>query len=331
MLHRSSLLLISALLFLLPPYTGTHDAPLVSVPGAQYLFGLSASPVGRTILLFSARQVPEGEASYGIATLVRLEAPTPVARQLRIPESQDDFTLPVWTSAGDKAYFLTTKGLYAMSVSTMRPKILVRGALAGLALSPDNTKLAFWDLSPEEEFHYDLQIFDLTTGKTIQKWSLETLYSADRYGFEIAFLPTGQSILARTYDTEGRTPLKKFPIAGGVVETISEDCTGLVASDDAIYFVTAGETTRALMRISADGRKASEVLKDFPYGGLQASSSRRWIVARDLGARELAILDSHSGKLTNLGRQCQAATVLANGDVIVAARGSLYSPVEGCR
>src|SRR6266581_3431339 len=181
MCHRMSRLIsLGCILFLLSGYARGQDAPLASVPGARYLFGLSAAPAGKTILLFSSGQVPEGEVSFGTVTLLRLDSPNFAVKRLSVPESHDDLTLPVWTSAGDIAYLLTTKGLYALSMNTMLPKLLLRGTLAGLALSPDNTKLAFWDLAPEEEFHYGLQIFDLKVRKTIRKWSLATLYSSDR-------------------------------------------------------------------------------------------------------------------------------------------------------
>lgn len=309
-----------------------HNTLLTRVPKAKHLFGLSASPIGKDLFLYRTEDKPEGEITFGAATLVRLGvSPKPRVIGLKVPTSLDDFTIPVWSRDGRTVYFKTGEGLYSLEINAAEPRLLWRGSAGGLALSPDGSQLAFWNLAPKGESPYELVVFDLKRKREIRTWDVESRFGSDRYGFEIAFASGGHSVFARTYDEESHTPLKQFIIHTGESRTVLENCLGLAAAHRYVYCVGRKNEKQALLRIAEGTGAPVEVVSDFRYGKLSTSGTRRWVVAQDLRRRRFAIYDSEENKLIEFGNHCGMATVLSTGEVVYAYKGALLSAPTRCK
>jgi len=325
MVNRISATIIFLIFGLFSELVPSSDYPqkvLVRVPNAQHLFGISVAPSGNSILLYSSPHKPDGEVSSGTAVLVRVSSAS-VAEPLKVPEALDDLAAPVWDSDGKKAYFLTEAGIYSFDASKRVSRLIVRGTLAGLALSPDGSKLAFWDLGTAGS-NYVLTIYDVRSNGKIHDWKTPVQFDGDQYGHEIEFSTDGAALFARTYDTEGQTPLKRFEVEGGKIQTISEDCVGLAASRSDIYFIRSDQETAGLFRLGPGSLSPEKVLAPFDFDSLMSSGTKRWIVAMNNRGKRIAIYDTETRTLASVGAGCEDAATLVSGEVVCSRGGELF-------
>lgn len=295
----------------------------VRVPGAKYLFGISASPQGRVVLLYRSPQKPEGEFGSGTPLLITLKG-SPRLFPLHLPSALDDLTIPVWNSGGRIVFLLTKAGIYSFDSATHAAKLIVPGTLAGLAISPDGTKLAYWNLGSTGS-HYLLSVFSLAVNRTIRKWNVPTRFDADQYGHELVFSSDGASVLARTYDEEDQTPLKQFEIASGSIRTVWQNCSGLAAGRGNTYFVGDDHGTPTLFELQVHDLVPRKVIAPFQFDSLLSSGTRRWIVSENSRSSKFAVFDSETHNLTDLSSTCENAVVLPRGAVMCAVGGNLVS------
>jgi hypothetical protein len=280
--------------------------------------------------MLSSPDEPDGEVTFGEATLVDLDSRSRWrVKNLGIPVSQDDATAPVWSPDGRSAYIMTTEGLYQCDVQSAVAKPLIKGQLAGLAISSDGTRLAFWNLNPSQKGHYELVVFDLKTGRVVRTWNLRTQYGADQYGFEISFGQDANMIYARTYDTVGKTPLKQFRVTTGKVLVIAEDCASLAGTQDSVLFVASKGETLSLLK--TDDTTKTQVLRRFVFDSLWSTGTRRWVVTKATRSGKLGIFDSQSNRLVELGDSCFLVTVLATGEFLFAKEGRLLKDAADCK
>lgn len=294
---------------------------IVRVPKARYLFGISAAPSGHALLFYRSAEVPEGEVTFGTAVLVRLKA-SPEVFPLEAPSAVEDLTLPVWGKGGQEAYFLTSAGIYCVSAENGVSKLIARGALAGLAISCDQARLAFWNLGSTGR-EYTLSVFDISSNRTVKTWKVPTEFDSDQYGHEIVFSSDGSSVLARTYDEEERTPLERFDISSGRVHTIWPDCAGLARSSGGIYFIGDDHGVSTLFKVDPSSRSPRKVAAPFPFDSLTGGSTQRWVIAAKDRSGALAVLDSETNRVSPLPSWCGNATVLAGGQVVCSRGGDL--------
>jgi len=294
---------------------------LLRVPKARYLFGISPAPTGHTLLLYRSSEIPEGEVTSGTAVLVKLQG-SPGALPLEVPPATEDLTPAVWRKEGQRAFVLTSAGIYSVNTATGVSKLIVRGVLAGLAISSDGTRLAFWNLgSPGTQ--YTLSVFDVGAGRDVQTWKVPMQFDGDQYGHEIVFSGDGSAVFARTYDQEGRTPLERFDISGGQVHTIWPNCTGLARSSEGIYFIGDIHDESTLFKLAPSSLSPQKVVVPFRFDSLIGSGTHRWIIAINGRSRALAVLDSETDHLSPLPSWCETAGVLGSGQVVCSRGGDL--------
>jgi hypothetical protein len=300
------------------------------VPRAKYFFSPSAAPLAKLIAVNLSERIPEGEIVNGFPTLLDLDHDPVTVKRLSTSQSQDTNTQPQWTSDGSRLIFVTNTGIYSTNIETAKSRVLREGAFEGLAISADDSKLAFWNSAPASEHSYSLVVIDLNSNKEVRSWNTPNFYSADQYGFEIAFAPDGNSLFARTYDTEGTTPLKQFDLASACVRMVSENCSGLAASKNALYFVDSTGHGSSLWRIGNGTSQPKEVLPSFPYDDLMVSGTRRWLVARELRTARLALVDTTKDQIQTITGACDSITVLANDEIVYFREGILGTAASVC-
>ena len=304
--------------------TATPSAKiLLRVPQARYLFGISAAPTGHTLLLYRSSEIPEGEVTSGTAVLAKLRG-SPRVLPLEVPSATEDLTPAVWRKGGQKAYILTSAGIYSVNTATGISKLIVRGVLAGLAISSDGTRLAFWNLGSTGT-QYTLSVFDVGSDRNVQTWKVPVQFDGDQYGHEIVFSGDGSAVFARTYDQEDRTPLERFDIRGGQVHTIWPICTGLARSSEDIYFIGDDHDESTLFKLVPSSLSPQKVVSSFRFDSLMGSSTYRWIIAVNSRSRALAVLDSETDHLLPLPSWCESAGVLGSGQVVCSRGGDLVS------
>jgi hypothetical protein len=311
-------------------YSAVRADEVIQVPRAKYFFSPAAAPSGKVFAVNASEQAPEGELTSGFLTLVGMDHTPILTKRLSTSESQDTDTPPKWTSNGSKLLFVTTTGIHTMSNKTLETRILRKGSFEGLAISPDDSKLAFWNLAPSKEHDYTLVVIDLASNTEVRSWTMPNNYDADQYGFEIAFAADSRSLFARTYDTEGRTPLKKFELISGQVTVVSENCSGLASSKDAIYFIESGDQGPVLRTIRGGDSQPTVAAQVFPYDDLMTSGTGRWLVARELRTRKLALVDSTNNSVHAVAGRCDSLTVLANDEIVYFKGGVIGTSASVC-
>lgn len=302
----------------------------IHIPKAKYAFSPAAAPSEKILAVNISEQTPEGEVTSGFPTLLGMDHTPILVKRLSASESQDTNTQPRWTSDGSKLFFLTVTGIHTMPNKTREARILRKGSFAGLALSPDDSKLAFWNLAPSQEHNYTLVVIDLASNTEVRSWTVPNNYDTDQYGFEIAFAADNRSLFARTYDTEGRTPLKEFDLTSGSVKVISDNCSGLASSKDAIYFIESGDHGPGLRKIVRGDSQPRDVVSVFPYDDLMTSGTQRWLVARELRTRKLALVDATNDRIQTVEGRCDSLTVLADGEILYFKKGVISTSVATC-
>ncbi|HKV03494.1 MAG TPA: hypothetical protein VJO53_00145 [Candidatus Acidoferrales bacterium] len=323
-----ALLSVAAALQIVHP--AAEAKTLARIPHARQIFGVSASPKRGELILYASDDTPDGEVRMGYPVLVLLDGNQSTSKRLCKAEIQDDYTYPAWSPDGDRAYFICEDGVHILNARTGESHVLRAGSFAGLAINLDGTKIAYWNLNPPEHGKYELVVLDPIANKELRTWTLENLFSSDQYGFEVAFGSRGQSLLARTYDTEGATPLKEFSLTTGGVNTVLDDCAALAPAENAVYLIHVMNETRTLMKISPDSREPIAVVPNFTYSKIAAEGSIRWILAQNFRKKRVAVIDTSDDSIRSFDKGCDAATVMANGDLVFAARGSLLSSASDC-
>jgi hypothetical protein len=314
--------------FVLCAVLGADEA--IHVPKAKYIFSPAASPSGKFLAVSISERLPEGEVTSGFPTLLGMDHNPILVERLSASESQDTDTPPRWTSDSSRLFFITVTGIQSMSVETHKTSILRRGSFAGLSISSDDSKLAFWNLAPAQEHSYTLVVVDLASNTEVRSWSVPNNYEADQYGFEVAFAADNRSLFARTYDTEGRTPLKEFSLTSDRVTEISGNCSGLAYSKDAIYFIGSNDRGPSLRKIGRGDGQPKETASVFPYDDLMASGTQRWLVARELRTRKWALVDTINDRIQTVEGKCDSLTVLADGEILYFKKGDISTSVSVC-
>jgi hypothetical protein len=198
---------------------------------------------------------------------------------------------------------------------------LFAGKTHGFALADDESKFAVWQV---EDSSWSLAVIDVAALKTIRKWSVPFAYDGEANGFEIAFADAN-TVYARTFDTEGRTPLKRFSVTTGRAETVERDCFALASALSGVYYIAHTRSGDALKRITAVG--AEVISPSTPYNDLRAITGGRWVTVA--GAGKSAVLDTSSNQISGKSA-CETTTVLPNGTQLYVKKTTLSSDPAIC-
>jgi hypothetical protein len=298
----------------------------VHVANVKSIFAIAPSPVGRNVLFYASAEEAEGELVSGNLFRLRLNGADSSVAKLEAPNASNPSS-PVWNLDGSAAYFETDQGIYQLSLAGGLPKLLLKGASAGIAISPDGLLLAFWRVGQGAD---SLIVYDLSKHSEVRTWKVQDRFDSDKSGWDLAFAPDNYTLYARTYDETSSTPLKRFDLASGKVEIVSPDCYAVAEGKGAVYFIAVSDAAKSLRKIVDATGRSSLVAKDFGYDSLSTGGSPRWVVSRDYRTSETVILDTETDAIKSIGKH-ESATVLSDGRLLVVSGPDITVGDTSCK
>ena len=282
-------------------------------------FGVSISPDGVHVLLFLAED-GQGDTENGTLRLMTLgDRPKVFERISSLPGEG----AIVWLS-NTLAYVSAAEGTFRVDAQTGETQILVKKDTAGLAVSPEKSRFAFWELNDSE---YKLTVCDVGSAKLLKQWSLPSAYSGHLTGFNLAFL-TEEVVVARTFDSEFKTPLKAFDISQNSIVELAQNTNSVVSLPDGGVIVTAGKNGRTLAKVSTTST-VIPIKTGFEFDVLEQTGNPRWLIGRSsLG--KTALIDVYTWRVHELKHDCHLIAVGPTGKALVFERGKLKPAPEEC-
>ena len=290
------------------------------IPGATIIYAVVTSSFDATMVVFSTDDRDSEDLSSGTPAILDV-AKSKITRLPKLEVLSNDSSA-VWRRDGRHVIFGAGDGLYELDTDHPKhPRMILEGGTHGIALSGDESKLAYWRWGKSS---LELYVLNIATSKILQKWDLPYLYGSDAYGFEVAFLGE-DTLYARTYDTVTGTPLKSFDISTGKMRIVQRDCGALVASGTAIYFLGQTASGRVLKKLTITG---SEVIPSVTgYDSLRAAAGGRWIAFAGKGRS--ALFDTRSDQIF-VKSTCEAMTALWDGTPLFISKTVLSSDPAIC-
>jgi hypothetical protein len=229
----------------------------------------------------------------------------------------------VWLS-NTLAYVSAAEGIFRVATQTGETQLLVKKDTAGLAVSPEKSRFAFWELNDNE---YKLTVCDVGSAKLLKQWSLPAAYSGHLSGFDLAFL-TEEVVVARTFDSEFRTPLKAFNISQNSIVELAQNTNSVVSLPDGAVIVTAGKNGRTLAKVS----KTSTVIPirtGFEFDVLEQTGNPRWLIGRT-SLRNAALIDIDTWSVHKLNHDCYPIAIGPTGKAFVFEGGEIKPAPAEC-
>jgi len=308
-----------------------QGASLLRVRKAVRLFGATPSPAGSAVLAYAQTEESPGEFTEGAPVLLQLD-PQPTARSLDAPPSLDDPCSTAWSPDGSEVYFITESGIQSFGLHSGQIVQQFEGVFAGLALSSDGSRLATWNLKgPDTDHHsYSLTVYDLGSKKVVRSWVLPLQYTGDQYGHEIAFFDGDREVLARTYDMEGSTPLKRFQLSTGAVGIISSNAWSFVTAGSNAYIFEERKAGFTLMMLRQGAEGPELIASDVPFNSFAPSANPDILAAENLRTGAIALYRTQPGRFERIGSGCTAAVPLADGRIVYISGNAVVASPAGC-
>ncbi len=196
--------------------------------------------------------------------------------------------------------------------------MLWKGAAAGLAISPDGLRLAFWQVEHGSD---TLVLYDIRKKSQVRSWRVHDLFESDKGAWDIAFSHDGNALYARTYDEASRTPLKRFDISSDNPTIVIKNSYALAEGKGAVYSISVSGTDRSLYKI-VDGVHSSLVARDFAYDSLVRGGTTQWLVSQNYRTKEITVVDTSTDTSRSIGKH-DVATVLSDGKLLFVKRGEI--------
>ncbi len=279
--------------------------------------------------------------SYSLKiNLVDLRTKVPRVTEIVSGSNAEDFTTPVWSADSKQIYYEFDNGCYfgrgscgihEFDLATGRSGWLIDRPTVGLAISPDNQFLAFWDYTLGDV----LTVYSIPKKQVFRRWEGQAHTAGEFFLKEMVFAPDGKSLLAVTSEAK-RWPLKEFNLESGDVRSVSEHTPGgPVVTSQGVYFVEADEYKQdadahnRLMRLVQTGAQPELVLSNFPYPSIQPAGSPGWIATWGSRGRML-LYDTQARSTRRVGPDCWQAAVLSDGRAVYGLHGSLVEDANLC-
>jgi hypothetical protein len=320
--RAQKLLVFAAIILILSPAALRSAERRYKVPDARLVFGLTASPTDAKVFLFSASRADDEELSSGVPAVVDLDT-SKIVRFAKFETLQVDSNV-VWSVDGQRAIFETTEGVFEIDSTRLAepPKTVAKGPTHGIALSGDESKLAFWRVGKSS---WELIVRDAKTTSTVRKWTVPFVYGGEATGFEISF-EAENKLYARTFDHQGSTPLKRFDISTGKVETVEHDCLALASGGGTTYYIVSMGHTKSLKKVMPGG-EIRTVASVGNFDDLRTSAGGKWIALS--GGGKSGTLETDTDRISEK-INCGAVTILADGTSVFVHRGLLSSSAAVC-
>jgi len=304
---------------------------LLRIQNASRLFGATPAPVGTAVLAYAQTEESSGEFAEGTAVILQFGA-EPAAKLLEVPPSLEDPNSTAWSPDGNKVYFITDRGIYSLALNSGKIVREFDGVFAGLALASDRSRLATWNLKGPNGGHhlYTLTVFSLGNKGELRHWAVPVKYSGDQYGHEIAFFNGDREILARTYDTERTTPLKRFELSTGAVETVSPDVWSFVTAQNDAYLIEEFKGVFSLQLLRRGASTPQLVAPDIPFNTFTSSVNPDVLAVENLRTGAVARYHIRLGTFERIQSACTGVVPLSDGRVIYIQRNVVFDSPAGC-
>ncbi len=295
------------------------DASVSLATSFHGVFGMSISPNGASILLFGS-EVQKGDDQTGILALATFPGMLTLFEQVSALPGEGAI---VWTSE-NVAYVSAADGIFKIDSEKGQARLVVKKDVAGLAVSPQGSRFAVWQLGGS---NYDLVVYDLKSAKVLRQWSLPALFSGHLSGFQLAFL-TEDLVVARTFDSEFRTPLKVFDVARNSVTQLAPNAYSVVPVPNGVATVIVGKKDRTLSKIS-EGMALVPVQHGFQFDVLEPTGNPRRLAART-SSKNTALIDTDDWSTHELKRECYPIALARSGKAFVFQQGRIESAPPAC-
>ena len=331
---KRRVLFVSIILSAAAGFCAFAQTPSLRVPNAKHLSGLSASPIGHSVLFYSSTvKNPSDGFTRGKPALAKFGSAEPI-QFVSLPSKKEGLGIIAWSHDGNTAYLQTGNDVYHLDIAANTTSLLINGETVGLALSPDGSRLALWEPTLQLPQYFSwrvnregvLVVLDIASMQTLWTWEMSAGFGDN----DLEFSSDGNSVYARTccqsswiMEGEGRSDLKRFDLKESSGHRIAKDCVAVTSGNGQVYFVAYEEKTSALYRIASRDAAPEKLISPFPFDGLQSSGTQRWIVAGGRG-KKIAILDSKTHKLSDVDPSCENATVLPDGSVVCSRGAELF-------
>ncbi|GEM_PF-2886051 len=293
-----------------------------TISGDNVIVAMTTSPVDSLVFVFSMRQGDSDEDASASPAIIELDHGK--ISRFDIQSLASDLNA-VWTKDGKHVLFGTEKGIFEADAEKREenPKRIVasESMTHGIALSRSQSRLAYWKWNDKS---LQLVAQDVATSKVIRAWTLPFEYGSEPGGFDIAF-EGENTVYAYTFDTQWGTPLKRFDLITGKIQTVAPDCMGLAQGTTAIYYIENSKPVAILKKISAG--KVHTLFSVADYDSLRSSAGGRWIALR--GRTKSAILDTSSDKISAKST-CESMGILSNGTALYVQGAEVSSNPAVC-
>ena len=294
------------------------------IPGAKETFSVRPSPWEDRLLLFSLKKEVEGEsAAYvsGPLVSVSMTGNSWRGREVRPIAADMDSANIAW--AKGSAFVTSTTGIFRLRPGAL-PQKIYWGKPAGLAISSDGAFLAFWQFSSKIDTLVVLRVSDR---RVIRQWKRPYHLKTESSGWELAFAPDGNTILARTYDEEDDNHLKSFNIRTGAITTLLESCNSIVQSGDRIFVFGGQGDAKGLYEFSGDRPQLLLHIED--EDSLTPTANSSVVVITNAFKKHLMIYDAEHNASKEFDG-CSDATVLKSGQQLFFRDGKVLLDASEC-
>lgn len=297
-----------------------HPQSRAAIKSTQrHVFGGSISPNESEILLFAGNAV-KGDSEEGTLELVNSAGR---AKAFGEAGALPDNGVIAWVS-DTVAYVSAAEAIFRVDSQREKIKIIVQGSVAGLAVSPKASRLAFWEVDDQD---YKLTVYDLHSKRALRQWSLPATYSGHLSGFELAFV-TEDRVVARTFDAEFKTPLKVFDIRRNLVTEITPNTYSLAPVPGGVAVILVRDGSRTLAKLTEKSGLAA-VKREFEFDALESTGNPRWLVART-SARNVALIDTDNWSTHWLKPGCYPISIGRSGTAFAFRNGRVNRAPAQC-
>lgn len=294
------------------------------IHGAKQVFSVRPSPWEDRLLLFALQKQVEGEsAAYVSGPLVSVSiiGNSWRSREIRPIAADMDSANIAW--AKGSAFVTSTRAVFRLRPGAL-PQKIYSGKPAGLAVSRDGMFLAFWQFSNKID---TLVVLRLSDRRVIRQWKRPYHLKTESSGWDLAFAPDGNTVLARTYDEEDDNHLKSFNIRTGAMTTLLEGCNSIVQSGDRIFVFGGQGDAKGLYEFS--GERPQLLFHSDDEDSLTPTANSSVVVITHAFKKHLIIYDAEH-KAAQEFDGCSDATVLKSGQQLFFRDGKILLDASEC-
>jgi hypothetical protein len=309
--------------FKTPAGTAGHEVQPVVLKGGRAVTALATSADDHNVAGFVFASGGEDDGSGTPFAIAHFRTARRVFRNRTLDRTNPEGI--AWRTRNE-LYISADDGIYIWRLGEY-PKRVWKGVTAGLALSDDGTRIAFWDLGEDDAgTAYALEVITFD-GKELRKWNVPTRYAQDKSGFDLAFSKDGSRVYARTFDTDDVRPLKAFNLFSGVITTVSKDSMSLAANADGIFSIERSGEAYSLSKLESEGTSKT-VESHFLAPRLTSNRAGHLLISPVPVSGTVWVYDTSHGAMRSFRTACDHVAAFSDGTMVFARKDQLVSKCE---